>query len=72
MTAVRTVNVLRGYVAVCLVIGAICALATMNYGKTIDRLNVDTQLPLERLAVDSEHAATVNTVRADAPVRGMP
>jgi hypothetical protein len=54
------------------VIGAVCALATMDYGKTIDRLNVDTQLPLERLAVDSEHAATVNTVRADAPVRGMP
>ncbi|SAL20731.1 hypothetical protein AWB67_00699 [Caballeronia terrestris] len=72
MNAVKTVHVRRGYVAVCLVIGAVCVLATMDYGKTIDKLNVDTQLPLERLAVDSEHAAAVNTVRADAPVRGMP
>ncbi|SAL53836.1 hypothetical protein [Caballeronia humi] len=72
MSAVRTVHVRCGYVAVCLVIGAVCALATMDYGKTIDKLNVDTQLPLERLAVDSEHDATLNTVHADATVRGMP
>jgi hypothetical protein len=49
----------------------------MDYGKTIDKLNVDTQLPLERLAVGSDTAATLaprasnDTVRDGASVRGI-
>ncbi|MFM0102829.1 hypothetical protein PQR01_04870 [Paraburkholderia rhynchosiae] len=61
MTAIRFPRFLTAYVAtaVCLTIGASCALPTPGLMRAFITVGTDVQLPLERVATDSQKPAQV-------------